>query len=170
MVFLVSDRELDNRKLAKTFQELPNVDHYPADEFVLPDDLEVKLGANSPLFYNPISSITIMSGKRWLLRFSLCNSPGRTPRARARAEHIFALTRSRLLRFVLHKLPCESPLKNYPKHMQILTKTYLNSSQIPLTNQVKSVPKTIQNHSPKPSKITPKTHQNGCHVEMLSSG
>ena len=66
MVFLVSDRELEHGKLSKTFQELPDVDHYPADEFVLPDDLEVKLWAKSPLFYNPTNMDIDFKGRIWV--------------------------------------------------------------------------------------------------------
>ena len=55
VVFIVSDRPIDLPKLAKAQQNLPDVDHYPADEFVLPEGLEVKLWAKSPLFYNPVS-------------------------------------------------------------------------------------------------------------------
>ena len=66
MVFLVSDRELDHGKISKTFQELPDVDHYPADEFVLPDDLEVNLWAKSPLFYNPTNIDIDFKGRIWV--------------------------------------------------------------------------------------------------------
>ena len=66
MVFLVSDRELDHGKLSKNFQELPDVDHYPADEFVLPEGLEVKLWAKSPLFYNPTNMDIDFKGRIWV--------------------------------------------------------------------------------------------------------
>ena len=66
MVFLVSDRELDHGKLSKTLQELPDSDHYPADEFVLPDGLEVKLWAKSPLFYNPTNMDIDFKGRIWV--------------------------------------------------------------------------------------------------------
>ena len=66
MVFLVSDRELDHGKLSKTFQELPDVDHYPAHEFVLPEGLEVKLWAKSPLFYNPTNMDIDLKGRIWV--------------------------------------------------------------------------------------------------------
>ena len=66
MVFLVSDRELDHGKLSKTLQELPDSDHYPADEFLLPDGLEVKLWAKSPLFYNPTNMDIDFKGRIWV--------------------------------------------------------------------------------------------------------
>ena len=66
IVFFVSDRPIDMPKLAKAQQNLPDVDHYPADEFVLPKGLEVKLWAKSPLFYNPTNMDIDYKGRIWV--------------------------------------------------------------------------------------------------------
>ena len=66
MVFIVSDRPIDIPKLAKAQQNLPDVDHYPANEFVLPEGLEVKLWAKSPLFYNPTNMDIDYKGRIWV--------------------------------------------------------------------------------------------------------
>ena len=66
VVFIVSDRPIDLPKLAKAQQNLPDVDHYPADEFVLPEGLEVKLWAKSPLFYNPTNMDIDYKGRIWV--------------------------------------------------------------------------------------------------------
>ncbi len=66
IVFIVSDRPIDLLKLAKAQQNLPDVDHYPDDEFVLPEGLEVKLWAKSPLFYNPTNMDIDHKGRVWV--------------------------------------------------------------------------------------------------------
>ena len=66
VVFIVSDRPIDIPKLAKAQQNLPDADHYPADELILPEGLEVKLWAKSPLFYNPTNMDIDYKGRIWV--------------------------------------------------------------------------------------------------------
>ena len=66
MVFIVSDRPIDMPKLSRSQQKLPDVDHFPTDEFVLQEGLEVKLWAKSPLFYNPTNIDIDYKGRIWV--------------------------------------------------------------------------------------------------------
>ena len=66
VIFMVSDRPIHLSKVAKIQQEIPDVDHYPANEFVLPEGLEVKLWAKSPLFYNPTNMDIDYLGRVWV--------------------------------------------------------------------------------------------------------
>ncbi|MDG0965586.1 MAG: NPCBM/NEW2 domain-containing protein, partial [Opitutales bacterium] len=64
--FLVSDKPIEISKLAQAQQNLPQVDHYPADQLVLPEGLEVKLWAKSPLFFNPTNIDIDYKGRIWV--------------------------------------------------------------------------------------------------------
>ncbi len=64
--FFVSDKPINMAKLANIQQGLPNTDHYPADQFIIQDELEVKLWAKSPLFYNPTNMDIDYKGRIWV--------------------------------------------------------------------------------------------------------
>ena len=53
-------------KLANIQQGLLDTDHYPADQFIIQDELEVKLWAKSPLFYNPTNMDIDFKGRIWV--------------------------------------------------------------------------------------------------------
>ena len=64
--FFVSDKPINLPKLAQAQQNLPEIDHYPADQFILPDGLEVSLWAKSPLFFNPTNMDIDYKGRIWV--------------------------------------------------------------------------------------------------------
>ena len=64
--FFVSDKPIDLPKLAQAQQNLPQVDHYPADQLLLPTGLEVKLWAKSPLLFNPTNMDIDYKGRIWV--------------------------------------------------------------------------------------------------------
>ena len=64
--FFVSDKPINMPKLAQAQPNLPEVDHYPADKLVLPEGLEVKLWAKSPLFFNPTNMDIDYQGRIWV--------------------------------------------------------------------------------------------------------
>jgi putative membrane-bound dehydrogenase-like protein len=64
--FFVSDKPINVPKLSRVQQSLPEVDHFPADQFTLPEGLEVKLWAKSPLFFNPTNMDIDYKGRVWV--------------------------------------------------------------------------------------------------------
>ena len=64
--FFVSDKPIDIPKLAQAQQSLPQVDHFPADQLDMPEGLEVKLWAKSPLFFNPTNMDIDYKGRIWV--------------------------------------------------------------------------------------------------------
>jgi len=64
--FFVSDKPIDLPKLAHAQQNLPDLDHYPPDQLILPKGLEVKLWAKSPLFFNPTNMDIDDKGRIWV--------------------------------------------------------------------------------------------------------
>ncbi|MDA1048589.1 MAG: NPCBM/NEW2 domain-containing protein [Verrucomicrobia bacterium] len=44
----------------------PGIDHFPPDQLVLPEGLEIKLWAKSPLFYNPTNMDIDYKGRIWV--------------------------------------------------------------------------------------------------------
>ena len=64
--FFVSDKPLLISKIAKASDELPQVDHFPPDQLIVPEGLEVKLWAKSPLFYNPTNIDIDHKGRVWV--------------------------------------------------------------------------------------------------------
>ena len=64
--FFVSDRPIDLPKLSQIQQGIPVVDHFPPDQFTLPEGLEVKLWAKSPLFFNPTNMDIDHKGRVWV--------------------------------------------------------------------------------------------------------
>ena len=66
MQFFVSEKPILLSKIANASQEIPQVDHFPADQLVVPEGLEVKLWAKSPLFYNPTNMDIDHKGRVWV--------------------------------------------------------------------------------------------------------
>ena len=70
--FLVSDKPPNLGNIARTSAKarglMPAVDiaHFPADELVLPEGLEARLWAKSPLFYNPTNMDIDYKGRVWV--------------------------------------------------------------------------------------------------------
>ena len=64
--FFVSERPIDLPKLSQIQQGIPVVDHFPPDQFTLPEGLEVKLWAKSPLFFNPTNMDIDRKGRVWV--------------------------------------------------------------------------------------------------------
>src|SRR6056300_1199148 len=64
--FFVSDRPIDLPKLSQIQQGIPVVDHFPPDQFTLPEGLEVKLWAKSPLFFKPTNMDIDRKGRVWV--------------------------------------------------------------------------------------------------------
>ena len=62
--FQVSDKPLLISKIAKASDELPQVDHFPPDQLIVPEGLEVKLWAKS--FYNPTNIDIDHKGRVWV--------------------------------------------------------------------------------------------------------
>ena len=66
MQFFVSDKPLLISKIAKAPSEIPQVDHFPPDQLIVREGLEVKLWAKSPLFYNPTNIDIDYKGRIWV--------------------------------------------------------------------------------------------------------
>jgi hypothetical protein len=64
--FFVSDKPINMAKLANIQQGLPDTDHYPADQFIIQDGLEIKLWAKSPLLFNPTNMDIDHKGRVWV--------------------------------------------------------------------------------------------------------
>ena len=64
--FFVSNKPIEISKIAQAQQNLPQVDHYPADQLILPEGLEVKMWAKSPLFFNPTNMDIDYKGRIWV--------------------------------------------------------------------------------------------------------
>ncbi len=64
--FFVSDRPIDLPKLSQIQQGIPVVDHFPPDQFTLPEGLEIKLWAKSPLLFNPTNMDIDHKGRVWV--------------------------------------------------------------------------------------------------------
>mgnify|MGYP001215290553 CR=1 FL=1 len=64
--FFVSDKPILLSKIANASQEIPHVDHFPAEQLIVPEGLEVKLWAKSPLFYNPTNMDIDHKGRVWV--------------------------------------------------------------------------------------------------------
>ena len=63
--FFVSDKPLLISKI-KASSEIPQVDHFPPEQLIVPEGLEVKLWAKSPLFYNPTNMDIDHKGRIWV--------------------------------------------------------------------------------------------------------
>jgi len=68
--FLVSDKPPNLGSIAQASAKarglLPAIDHFPADQLVVPDGLEIKVWAKSPLFFNPTNMDIDDKGRIWV--------------------------------------------------------------------------------------------------------
>ncbi|MFP6899298.1 MAG: PVC-type heme-binding CxxCH protein, partial [Opitutales bacterium] len=67
--FLVFDKPPSFISIARAAPKGPPtgaIDHFPADQLVLPEGLEIKLWAKSPLFYNPTNMDIDYKGRIWV--------------------------------------------------------------------------------------------------------
>ncbi len=64
--FFVSDKPILLSRIAKASAEIPQVDHFPPDQLIVSQGLEVKLWAKSPLFYNPTNMDIDLKGRIWV--------------------------------------------------------------------------------------------------------
>ena len=85
--FFVSDKP-SFIKNCQGIPEIPQVDHFPPDQLVVPEGLEVKLWAKSPLFYNPTNMDIDHKGRVWV-------AEGRNYRGRKLNRKVTGLSSSR---------------------------------------------------------------------------
>ena len=64
--FFVSEKPLMLSKIANISPEIPKVDCFPPEQLIVPEGLEVKLWAKSPLFYNPTNIDIDHKGRVWV--------------------------------------------------------------------------------------------------------
>ena len=66
VIFMVSDQPIDLVQMVQKEENLPEVDFFPAEQLIVPEGLEVKLWAKSPLFYNPTNMDIDHKGRVWV--------------------------------------------------------------------------------------------------------